>query len=163
MLYPITTVSYPLTLNLGLPYSPTFGGPLQFYQNVNQFVQLQISIPYTVPDQYSILIQLSNANMISGTAYSNFQSLTYTPTYTYTANSFTILSMGSIPVGTTVTVTFQITITTSSLFTVNAYIDTNSIIGAGATTYIYQGLIESSGVATSTFYQTFYDSTFNSM
>lgn len=81
MLYPIATVSNPLTLTIGLPYSAPIQGPMQFYQNLNQFVQLQISIPYSVPDGYTISIQLLNANLISGTAYSNFQSLTYTPIY----------------------------------------------------------------------------------
>jgi hypothetical protein len=164
MLYPIATVSYPLTLNLGLPYSAPTQGPMQFYQNINQFVQLQISIPYSVPDQYSIKILLLNANMLSGTAYSNFQSLTYTPVYTYSPTSLTISSMGPIPIGTMVTITFQITITTSNLFSVNAYIDTNSAITTfTAASYLYYGLIERSGVVGGTFYQTFYDNSFTSM
>lgn len=141
MLYPIATVSYPLTLTIGLPYGATFEGPMQFYQNINQFVQLQISIPYSVPDGYSIKIQLLNANMITGTAYSSFQSLTYTPVYAYTGNSLTISSMGPIPIGTVVTVSFQMTITTSNLFQVSAFIDTNAVITATATTYVYYGLV----------------------
>lgn len=106
MLYPITTVSYALTLTIGLPYSAPFTGPMQFYQNINQFVQLQISIPYSVPDQYSIRIQLQNANMIAGTAYSSFQSLTYTPSYTYSTSSLIISGMGPIVIGTVVSITF---------------------------------------------------------
>lgn len=125
MLYPIATVSYPLTLTIGLPYNAILSAPMQFYQNINEFVQLQIAIPYSVPDGYSIKILLLNANMIAGTGYSNFQSLNYNPIYTYAPNSFTISSMGPIPIGTVVILTFQITITTTSLFQVNVYIDTN--------------------------------------
>lgn len=142
MLYPIATVSYTLTLTIGLPYSAPIQGPMQFYQNLNEFVQLQISIPYSVPDGYSIMIQLLNANMISGAAYSNFQSLNYTPIYKYGTNSLSISSMGPIPIGTVVTVSFQITITTTNLFQFNAYIDTNSVITAfSSPTYLYSGLI----------------------
>jgi hypothetical protein len=142
MLYPIATISYPLTLTLGLPYGAAMTGPMQFYQNINEFVQLQISIPYTVPDKYSIMIQLLNANVITGTAYSNFQSLTYTPIYGYTSSSLSISSMGPIPIGTVVTITFQITITTTNLFQVNAYIDTAAVIAAfTASSYVYYGLV----------------------
>lgn len=116
MLYPIATVSYPLTLTVGLPYSAPISGAMQFYQNINQFVQLQISIPYSVPDLYSIKIVLQNANMIAGTAYSSFQSLTYTPSYTYSAAALVISGMGPIVIGTVVSVTFQMKITTASLF-----------------------------------------------
>lgn len=162
MLYPIATVSYPLTLTVGLPYSAPMQGPMQFYQGINQFVQLQISIPYSVPDGYSIKITLLNANVLTGTAYSSFQSLTYTPTYAYTSSSITISSMGPIPVGTVVSVTFQLAITTTNLFQINAYIDTSAVIAAfTASSYLYSGLVESSGVVASSFYNQFYDNVFS--
>lgn len=164
MLYPIATVSYPLTLSIGLPYSASMQGPMQFYQNINQFIQLQISIPYSVPDGYSIIVKLLNANMIIGTAYANFQSLTYTPIYSYTSDSFTISDMGPIPIGTVVTITFQIQITTTNLFKISAYIDTKAIISAfTASSYVYYGLIEGSGIVASPFYTQFVDNIFGSI
>jgi Leucine-rich repeat (LRR) protein len=39
-LYPIQTVSYPLTLTLGLPYGAPFQAAMQFYQSTNEYVQL---------------------------------------------------------------------------------------------------------------------------
>lgn len=132
MLYPIATVPYPLTVSLGLPFNAPFQGPMQFYQNINQFVQLQISIPYSVPDGYSIRIKLNDADLLVGTAYSSLNSLTYDPIYAYFAtsapHSFTISGMGPIPIGTTVSITFQIKITSSSLFRCTAYIDKQSVI-----------------------------------
>lgn len=164
MLYPIATVPYPLTLTLGLPYNAPFQGPMQFYQNINQFIQLQINIPYSVPDGYSIRIKLNDADLLAGTAYSSFNSLTFDPIYTYfvtsAPNSFVISGMGPILIGTTVTITFQIKITSSSLFRCTAYIDKQSIIEAfSSSSYLYEGLIEGSGVTYSNFYSSFNDNT----
>jgi hypothetical protein len=132
MLYPIATVPYSLTVTLGLPYSAPFLSSMQLYQNINQFIQLQISIPYSVPDGYSIRIKINDADLLAGTAYSSLNSLTYDPIYTYITTpspaSLIISGMGPIPIGTTVTITFQIKITTSSLFRCTAYIDKQSVI-----------------------------------
>lgn len=164
MLYPIATVSYPLTLTLGLPYSAPFQGPMQYYQNTNQYIQLSIQIPYSVPAGYAILIQLTSATFYTGTAYANFQTQAYTPLYNYAvANNILLISgMGPIVVGTTVVVTFMVTINTNSLFGVGAYIDTAAVIAAfTASNYVYYGLTESSGVVTSNFFNSFQDSKFS--
>lgn len=163
MLYPIATVSYPLVLALGLPYNAPFQGAMQYYQNTNQYIQLSIQIPYSVPDGYAILIELTSATFYTGTAYANFQSLVYTPVYNYAVanNVLVITGMGPIVVGTTVTITLMLTITTNSLFGVKAKIDTAAVIAAyTATDYVYQGLVESSGVVTSDFFDSFTDNKF---
>jgi hypothetical protein len=132
MLYPIATVPYPLTVTLGLPFNAPFQGPMQLYQNINQFIQLQINIPYSIPDGYGIRIKVNDADLLAGTAYSSLNSLTYDPIYKYFVTSspasFTITGMGPIPIGTTVSITFQIKITSSSLFRCTAYIDKQSVI-----------------------------------
>jgi len=45
MLYTIKTVSYPLPMTLGLPYGAPFTGAMQYYQGIDQFVQVQVQIP----------------------------------------------------------------------------------------------------------------------
>ena len=72
MLYPIATVSYPLTVSIGLPYSAPIHEAMQFYEWLYQYVTVTITIPYTVPDGYSIRIQLLNAQILQGSAYANF-------------------------------------------------------------------------------------------
>jgi hypothetical protein len=142
MLYPIATNGYPLTLNFGLPYSAPIQGPMAFYQYLWQYVQLSITIPYSVPNGYSIRIQLLNAQVLPGSAYANFQSLNYTTAYTYSTYYLILSSMGPIPVGTVVTINFEIYIQTTNLFQVNAYIDTNSVITTfTASKYVYYGLV----------------------
>lgn len=104
-------------MTLGLPYGAPFTGAMQYYQGIDQFVQVQVQIPYTVPIGYSLMIQLNGALLLAGTAYSSFQSLVYTPVYKYVSNNVVIVSsMGSIIIGTTITLTFQINIQVSSLF-----------------------------------------------
>lgn len=106
MLYPIATVSYPLIVSIGLPYSAPIQGAMQFYQWLYQYVTVTFSIPYTVPDGYSIRIQLLNAQILQGTAYANFQSLNYTSTYAYSTYYLIVSGMGPIPIGTTVSINF---------------------------------------------------------
>ncbi len=63
MLYPIATVSYPLSMTLGLPYNAPFLDAMRFYQNVNQYIQVSILIPYSVPVNYAICLQLTSATL----------------------------------------------------------------------------------------------------
>jgi hypothetical protein len=163
MLYPIATVSYPLTLTLGLPYNAPFLGGMQYYKYINQYVQLQMVIPQSVPDKYSIMIVMNNAYFIKGTADCSLQSLTYTPVYDYSKGIYylKISKTGPIVIGTTITFTFQIYINTNSLFTLSAYIDTDDIINSfTASSYKYSGSVQSSGVTTSSFSANFWDSQF---
>ena len=163
MLYPIATVSYPLTMTLSLPYNAPFLDAMRFYQNINQYIQVSILIPYAVPANYVICLQLTSAILYQGTAYANFQSLIYTPKYTYDLvnNKLIISGMGPIVIGTTIVVTLMIQITTNSLFAVNAYIDTPTIISAfTSSSYLYQGIVEGSGMVTSNFNPNFYDNMF---
>jgi hypothetical protein len=48
-LYPIETVTFPLTVTLGLPYDMSIGGPRQFYRGEEQYVQIKIIIPNAIP------------------------------------------------------------------------------------------------------------------
>ena len=158
MLYPISTVSYPLVTTLGLPYDAPIQGPMNFYQNLWQYVQVSFTIPYSVPDGYSIRIQVLNAQILPGSGYANFQSLIYTPVYTYSTYYMIVSSMGPITVGTVVTINFEIYIQTTTLFQVQVYIDTNAVINAfTAAKYVYYGLVEDSGLASSNFFSNFYD------
>jgi hypothetical protein len=162
MLYPIATVSYPLSLTFGLPYGAPFEGPMRFYQYLNQYVQLTITIPYNVPSGYSIRLQLLNAQILPGSAYANFQSLNYTTTYTYNTYFLIMSSMGPITVGTVITLNFEIYIVTTTLFQVNTYIDTTSMVttfsSSTGSKYLYYGLVEGSGTAYNSFYWNIYDS-----
>lgn len=162
MLYPISTVSYPLVTALGLPYNAPFQGPMNFYRNLWQYLQVSFTVPYSVPDGYSIRLQLLNAQVLAGSGYANFQSLVYTPVYTYGTYFLIVSSMGPITVGTVVTINFEINIQTTSLFQVNAYIDTNAVITAfTATKYVYYGLVEDDSLdSSSSFFENFYDSQF---
>lgn len=164
MLYPISTVSYPLAVNLGLPFNAPIEGPMDFYQGRWQYVQVSFTVPYSVPDGYSIRIQLLNAQVLSGSAYSNFQSLIYDPIYTYSTYYLIVSSMGPITVGTAVTISFEINIQTTTLFQVKTYIDTNAVIKTfTATSYVYYGLVEDDGlISTNYFFENFYDNTFHS-
>jgi hypothetical protein len=72
MLYPIATKSYSLNLQLGLPYDAPTIGPMSFYRYLWQYGQVKLTIPYPVPDGYSIRLQLLNAQFRRGTCYANF-------------------------------------------------------------------------------------------
>jgi hypothetical protein len=165
MLYPIATVSYPLAMNLGLPYDAPFLGAMQYYKYANQYIQISIQIPYTVPDGYIIRVQFTSASIYSGTAYANFESLIYTPLYDYSVSNAVLLisGMGPIVVGTNIILTLQIYISTHSIFNVRTYIDTPAAMATFTTskTYVFQGLAEGSGVAESSFFWSFYDNQFH--
>ncbi len=166
MLYPIATASYTMTMSLGLPYDAPFQDAMQYYQYKNNYIQISILIPYSVPSGYALKIKLNSAvaTFSLGSAYINIQTSSYTPVYQYDAVSssyIVITGMGPIVIGTTLKVTANVYINTNSLFGVNTYIDTPEIISAfTSSSYLYQGLIEGSGVASSTFFNNFYDSTF---
>ncbi len=132
---------------------------MDFYQGRWQYVQVSFTVPYSVPDGYSIRIQLLNAQVLSGSAYSNFQSLIYDPIYTYSTYYLIVSSMGPITVGTAVTISFEINIQTTTLFQVNVYIDTNAVIQTfTAAKYVYYGLVEDNGLTPSySFFNNFYD------
>ncbi len=69
--------------------------------------------------------------------------------------------MGPIVIGTSVVITAMIYISTNSLFNVDAYIDTPTVIDTfTASSYLYQGHIEGSGVVKSNFFNNFYDNYF---
>ncbi len=72
MLYPIATVSYPLTMTLGLPYNMPFLESMQYYKYTSNYIQITIFIPYTVPNNYVIRIRLTRATFYAGTVYANF-------------------------------------------------------------------------------------------
>lgn len=144
MLYPIATVSYPLTMTLGLPYDAPFTDSMQYYQYNANYIQLSISIPYSIPADYKLRIVLTSATFYIGTAYININSATYTPVYDYSKGTtiLVISNMGPIVVGTTVKIIALIYINTNNLFRVSAYIDTNSVIDTfAASSYLYQGLV----------------------
>lgn len=137
---------------------------MQYYQGINQFIQLTMAIPkYSVPNGYSILLQLTSATFLPGSAYySGLNSLAYTPSYSYVSNNILIVTgMGPIVVGTTLTFNFKINIATSSLFNLQVYIDTAAVISAfTAPSYMYYGNVEGSGVTTSNFWNNIQDTWF---
>lgn len=47
--YPIKTVTYPLTVALGLPFDQSQDGPKVFYKDLTQYVKVDITIPKAVP------------------------------------------------------------------------------------------------------------------
>ena len=103
-------------------------------------MQVKMTIPYDVPDSYSIRFVLTSAYFLQGTAYSSFESLTYTPVYTYNLGTsiLVVSKMGPIVSGTTVTFTFEINVTTDTIFQIKAYIDTEAVITAfTASSYLY--------------------------
>lgn len=165
MLYPIATASYPLTLTLGLPYDAPFQDAMQYYQSTQNYIQLSILIPYTIPEGYVMRIQFTNNNayFYAGTAYINIASLTYTPTYDYSISQYILLisNMGPIVVGTTLKVTALIYVNTNTQFAVSVYIDTPTIITTSPSKYLYQGLVEGSGISYSNFFNNFYDNRFS--
>ena len=128
MLYPIATNSYNLNLALGLPNNAPFLGAMQFYyQLVNNMAQIKITIPYAVPDGYSIRIVPSLAQFYNsqyGQAYCNLQNMSFTPIYSYAQYAIIISKFGPLSVGTVITCNFHLFIDTYSLFRVAAYIDT---------------------------------------
>lgn len=73
MLYPIATNSYSLSMVLGLPHNAPFVGPMRFYyQRTQNMAQIKLTIPYAVPNGYSIRIVPNLASFnIYGHAYCN--------------------------------------------------------------------------------------------
>ena len=131
-------------MTLGLPYNAPFQDAMQFYRYTQCYVQLSILIPYSVPDGYTIRLVFTSASYYVGTIYANIQQLNYTPTYDFSLGTGTLLISGTGPivVGTTVTVTMMIYISTNSNFRINGYIDTASAISAfSSTSYLYEGLV----------------------
>jgi hypothetical protein len=45
---------------------------MTLYYAMYQFVQVKIAIPYSVPEGYSIRLDLTNAQFYLGSAYANF-------------------------------------------------------------------------------------------
>lgn len=98
-----------------------------------------------------------------GTAYINIQSSTYTPTYDYSVSQYTLIisNMGPIVVGTTLKVIALVYINTNTLFNLKVYIDTPTLINAfTASSYLYAGFKDGSGIAYDNFFNSFWDSIF---
>lgn len=162
-LYPIATASYPLTMTLGLPFNAPFQDAMQFYRYTECYVQLSIVIPYSLPEGYTIRLVFTSATYYVGTVYANIHKLAYTPVYDYSLGTSILLISGTGPivVGTTVTVTMMIYINTNSNFRITGYIDTAAVISAfSSPAYLYEGLVESSGVAFDNFFSSFRDNIF---
>ena len=70
--YLIKTVSYPLTVTLGMPFDQSMTGPRVFYKDISQYVKIDITIPKAVPLGYSIRYVITGGTIDPGTAFSNF-------------------------------------------------------------------------------------------
>ena len=112
-IYPIAAVPFNIPMTLGLPFNPPFQDAMQFYYTNAMYITVTMQIPYSIPDGYSLRFKLTSCSMYSGSAYTNFQSLTYTPKYDYSkGNTHLVVSnFGPIVVGTTIVTTFSIYIT----------------------------------------------------
>ena len=55
-LYPIETVTFPLTVTIGLPHDTPITGPCQTYRNAYNYVKIKIVIPNNIPAGYAIRI-----------------------------------------------------------------------------------------------------------
>jgi len=95
----IKTVSYPLTVVLGIPFDQPLTGPRSFYKSLTQYVKVDITIPKAVPDGYAIRYVLTGGTIQPGNAFSNFQSLTYDPVYEYGNNYLIIKNIGPLLFG----------------------------------------------------------------
>ena len=88
-------------------------------------MKLKITIPYAIPTGYSLRLVLTSATFYTGVTYIDIHSSTYTPKYEYVSSTVLIISnMGPIIIGSTLSVTSLIHISTTSTFKINTYIDT---------------------------------------
>jgi len=84
-------------VSIGLPFDVPLVDSMTFYKNIYQYIKVRITIPYTVPQGYSIKILYTSgggAVVNAGTAYANFQNLSYDPIYVYGSNYIIISGMG---------------------------------------------------------------------
>jgi len=59
-------------MSLHLPYDAPFENSMQIYRSVWQYVVIKMTIPYAVPNGYSIRFAFISATIQAGTAYANF-------------------------------------------------------------------------------------------
>ena len=107
-----------MPMTVGLPYDAPFQDAMQFYYNADQYIQVKVQVPYSIPDGYSLRFKLTSCYMRQGTAYINFHSLSYTPRYDYSKGTrdLVVSNFGPIVVGTTFTLTFNIVIQSYTAF-----------------------------------------------
>jgi len=98
-----------------------------------------ITIPYAVPNGYSIRIVPSLASYnIPGHAYCNLESNLYNPLYTYSTSAIIVSRFGPLTLGTVITCNFNLYINTLALFRVATYIDTDvKITTFNSAKYLY--------------------------
>ena len=97
--YLIKTVTYPLTVALGIPFDQPQIGSRVFYKSLTQYVKVDITIPKAVPAGYSIRYVLTGGTIQPGTAFANFQSLSIDPIYSYGSNYIIIKGIGALLFG----------------------------------------------------------------
>lgn len=109
-----------------------------------------------VPEGYAIKVLALQNNNMEGTAFADFQSLNYTPQYDFfgtSANYFIIRSMGPILQGSLITIVFKAYKNSITNFYVDVYIDTEAIITAGASSYMFFGRATAQSQDSDDFYQ----------
>lgn len=160
--YLIKTVTYPLTVALGIPFDQPKDGPRVFYKDLTQYVKVDITIPKAVPQGYAIRYVLTGGTIEPGTAFSNFQSLSIEPVYTYGSNFLIIKGIGAILFGSKIETTIKIIKNSVTGFTFNVYIDTESIITTfTAAKYMYEGRVDGVTITKNNFLNNFDDSVLN--
>ena len=133
---------------------------MQFYRNHYNYIQLEIQIPYSIPEGYSLRLKLTSATFYAGTAYIYINSLVYTPTYDYSISSYylVISNMGPIVVGTSLKLTVMVYIQNNPTWRVETFIDTPAILSAfSSSSYLYQGLVDGSNIDDDNFFEHWYD------
>lgn len=157
--YPIKTVTYPMSVTLGIPFDQPRDGPRVFYKNLIQYVKVDITIPKAVPEGYAIKYVLTGGTIEPGTAFSNFQSLSIDPIYIYGSNTLTIKGIDAILFGSKIETTLKIIKDSVTGFTFNVYIDTEAVIQASsAPRYMYEGRVDGTTITKYSFLSNFYDS-----
>ena len=96
-IYDLHTVTYDLSIGVGLAYDMPYQEPCVFQKNWDQYFKVTFNMPKSVPAGYKIKIVTTRMTIRYGTAYVNFESLNYTTKYEFISSStFTMQSMGPI-------------------------------------------------------------------
>lgn len=100
-------------------------GPCVFYRSQDNYYQVKFNMPNDVPAGYAIKVQAFSNTIYEGTAFVNFQSLTYSTIYEYFGGNYFIMrGMGPISQGSLISIIFKANKNSITNFYVAIYIDT---------------------------------------
>lgn len=129
-------------------------------KDLNQIMKITFNMPKSIPAGYAIKVALTQNTLRYGTAFINLESLEHTTVYEYPSSSYFIMrSMGPIPEGTLVSITFKTYKNSVTDFIVEVFIDTEEIIDANsASSYMFYGNSEERSESYHHFLHNVYDS-----